>query len=526
MEMDTKIFQYWYNDITKFIKNTIDNSSRVVIIALSRKMPRLITWALKEVLSESQVEYFLSLIHNPRCIYTTEHAIPFIFSQDDIKDTEVLILDDMIVTGETIQSVSDEICELIGRKPNYLSLYAYAKNQGKGVGFSTIGTNISEELPKQFNNIGVARNIMREFSKVIESTQLPIDMEFPILRINAENSYDDIFDQISNELRTKQPEARCYTHKSTEQKVDFTQLIEKDINRLFNNDFAKLRLFRSDREVRLVCYAPNILSDEQIMDATLFANEKYSLLWKNLLENNIISDPVKGRYDHIISEEDILRHKLSLRLHKSLIVFANYIFSLSMMIRQKPYYMEVLLNSKYKVELHKDDLALLIGPHLAGQYIDPLNKLFKDSITSDSLHKEIDLPELLATTNVISEYNFISTSAIFNASTIEEAINKIFAAAYRVCSDFKEHSDSSIKGEYIMESFQSLYNKPSILFQGPDAEKEINKIIDRLVDKGFIVPIYERVKNENNSFYWRRFFRATHTAPFLNSSESNNSVDM
>lgn len=516
--MDNKIFQAWYRDLTNFIKTTIDDTdSHIVIIALSRKMPRLITWIEEKVLSSEEAKSFRSLIHNPHCIYTTEHAIPFVFSQNNMKEAKVLILDDMIVTGETIQGVSDEIYTLTGHRPSYLSLYAYIKNQKKGTATPSIGTNISEDLPKQLNNIQEARKVMRQFSEKIEETQLPIDMEFPILHIKKRNEIpdNDTLDRIINELRSRQPKARYRIHKIGGQDRDFTQLIEKDINRLFNNDFAKLRLFRHENEARLICYAPNILGDRQVMDPALFTNERYRQLWQDLSVNSIIADPIKDQYDHIITEEDRIRHRLSSRLHKSLVVFANYMFSLSMMIRQKPDYIEALPDNEYKIELRREDLALLIGPQLASRHIDLLNELFQNSITSDSFRQEVNLPDLLATDNVKAEYIFVSTSAIFKSLTVEEAIKKLFAASYSVCSNFNEHNDSSIKGEYVMESFQSLYNKPSMLFQGLEGEMDVNYVIDHLIDEGFIVPVYERVRNENDTHYWRRFFRATHTSPLL-----------
>lgn len=515
--MEENVFRAWYNDITNFIKATInDPDKKIVIIALSRKMPRLLSWIKENFLSEKEAEEFNALLSNPQCIYTTEHAIPFVFAENGMTNAEVLVLDDMFVTGETMQGVSDEIYALTKRRPYYLGFYTYAKDQKKREeGITLFGTNISTVLPKQLNKIGEAREMMRSFSRMIEESQMPIDIEFPILHIKSRNFESSVSERVIAELRSRQPEARYFRNDVNGQIRDFTQLIESDINRLFNNDFAKLRLFPHKEDARLVCYAPNILSDSQVMNPFLFANEKYRRLWKNLLDTNTMPDPVKDQYDHIIDDEDQLRHKLSMRLHKSLVVFANYMFSLSMMIRQKHDYAEALPDSKYQVELRKEDLALLIGPHLADRYITNINDLYRDSITSDSLRQEINLPDLLANDNVMAEYSFLSTSAIFKANTAEEAIHGIFTAAYSVCANFKEKNEFSIKGVYVLESFQSLYNKPSVHLQGLNGEMEVNKSIDHLIDQGFVVPTYERVKNENNTLYWRRFFRATHTSPLL-----------
>ena len=63
----------------------------------------------------------------------------------------------------------------------------------------------------------------------------------------------------------------------------------------------------------------------------------------------------------------------------------------------------------------------------------------------------------------------------------------------------------------MLESFQSIYKKPSVLFKGDKEEMEVNRVIDNLIDDGYLVPTYERVSNNDNTFYWRRFFRPTHT---------------
>lgn len=513
--MDSEIFQSWYDDFIKFIQPDLNNpNKKVVVIALSRKMPRLITWIKERFLSPEEANHFYELINSDYCIYTTEHAIPFVFSDAELLNCPILILDDMYVTGETIQGVSDEVFALTGHRPYFLSLYAYSRNFRENSVNSNLGTNISKSLPRLLDSIPEARNIMRHFSELIENTQLPIDMEFPILHLDREEKFSDedgtAISAIIDNLRKSQPDSR-YSEKNVNGfPVNFTQLIEKDINRLYNNDFAKLRVFNHEEEVRIVCYAPNILGDKQVLNPELFSNVNYHWLWKNLLENTI-SDPVTSQYDYIISDEDRLRHRLSYRLHKSLIVFANYMFSLSTMIRQKTDYSNPY--QSFHAEIRRDDLALLVGPALANQYARILNGLYQNNVTSDSLRQELNLPALLVTDNAESEYNYLSTTAVFNEKTVESAIKKMIASAYSICSNYRK--DGIPSETYILESFQSLYNKPSVKFQGLAGEMEINRVIDDLIDSGFLVPVYERVADENETLYWRRFFRATHTAPFL-----------
>ncbi len=512
--MENKIFRDWYVDLITYLRMHLDNNRQVVVIALSRKMPRLLSFIKDTVLGKEEVDTLDKYLHHPNCYYTTEHGIPFVFRDERLNEAEVLVLDDMIITGDTLNKVSDEILALTGRKPKYLGLYMLQT----ATEVVSPENNISEILPHRNTNIDELRKTMRTLSSHIESTGLPIDMEFPILHVRtvlkSSDVVEDVFEPMIRCLRTTNPEARYYPQHVEESTKDFTQLIESDINRLYNNDFAKIRLFLHRSEVKVVCYAPNILGNRQVMSTDLFVTQAYKQLWHTIL-SSVINDPVKDRFDHVITEEDRLRHRLSKRLHRSLVVMANYLFSLSMMIREKNTYIKLLTDGMYSAELKEDDLALLLGPALASSCIAALNSFFKSGIESASCRREIRISDMLVPDEIQGDYEFLSTKMIFEANNVEKAIRGVFAAAYKVCSDMNKNRYMPVEGKPVLESFESLYGKPGRMFKGKEGEKEINAVVDNLIDRGYVVPVYEEAEDRNGTRYWRRYFRATHTACML-----------
>lgn len=314
-------------------------------------------------------------------------------------------------------------------------------------------------------------------------------------------------------MRERQPEARYYFLEYNGEHQSFTQIVESDVNKLYNNDFAKLRVFRHKDGARLVCYAPNILGDIQVTTPELFANAEYRNLWGFLLQN-MIQDTVSGKFDFEITEEDRIRHRISKRLRRSMVVMANYLFSLSMMIRCQGDFEDAIARTDSSATLKESDIALLTGPKLAPQITQILNGFYIRGIISTSIRREIRLPDIIVTDDRESEYEYLSSVALFNALTAEEAIKGVFNMAYKVASNLKKNYTPQ-KGAYVLESFQSLYQKPNMSLRGFEGELLINKTVDCLIDKGYIVPVYERVKDLNGTDYWRRFFRATHTAALL-----------
>ena len=87
-------------DLQNRISELSDGQS-LYIIALARKMPRFIQRILRHLNDTGDyksVEAWKKIMDDKRVIFITEHAIPFVFKGLNSQKTEVLVLDDVVVT--------------------------------------------------------------------------------------------------------------------------------------------------------------------------------------------------------------------------------------------------------------------------------------------------------------------------------------------------------------------------------------------------------------------------------------------
>lgn len=496
----TTDLQAWLISLTNFLKKNISASIPVVVIALSRKMPRFIEY-IKENHTSDLVPQLSELLSDPICTYTTEHAIPFIFKKYS-PNTEILILDDIIVTGATLSNVCDEVYQITKIKPYYISIWKCGSIQDLSTGRHVEGYTPISVSKEEVNDI------LLGVSKCLKSNGLPIDMEFPILHTD----YSEVFEPIRTLMLEKCPDCRCYGNE-----YSFTMLEESEINRMFNNDFAKIRVFKGSHDTRIVGYAPNVLSEYEIGKNSLFTNEDYSSLWSEILGNTIKIN--FNPDDIILSDEENLRAKVYHRRYKSLTVVANYLFSLSMLIRHKQ---EYVVNNE-KLSLDSYDLQLLIGPKLSNAILPKLTDFFKTGSNSQSLHHTVNTPPYLTPYDYeedeFMDYDMERFAAVFSADDSSEVVLNVFRASYDMFNQDEDQIEkirwNGAGNIYYLESFQSFFQLPIIGSSEKLSEKNINQEIDNLIDEGKIIPVYERTGDNDDPLvepaYWRRYFKAGHT---------------
>lgn len=497
--MEGQIIMDWYNALTSYMSDCISNGRKVVVIALSRKMPRLLSWIMDSQLSVEQRRTLESLLKSDFCIYTTEHGIPFVFNDSTLSEANVLILDDIIISGETIGSISDEVEYFIGKKPDYLSFYAYQDVQAN---------SISECLPVTVDGQKPARKLASEFSNIIADHCLPVDMEFPILHWNM-GTFTGDYSGFVEIIKDKYDSARFYELGRPGNR-NFTLLVDSDAARQYNNDFAKVRIFEQTDGVKVVCYAPNVFSEVRLNSSDLFENSEYRAIWTSFLDNEIISDPVSRTTDIIIDDDDRRRHLVSQRRMHSLVVLANYLLSLSLLIREKS---NLGLLDYPAVELRVDDLALITGSKLAPALTKIFNSIYERNITSTAKRMRVKLPSSIAPVGFSGLYRYLTTIILYESDSASEALTGIFARGLNLK---EKHSDltlfelNRVNSTFFLESYESLCERPRKMMRSPEGKLEINRTIDDMIDNGLIVPLYYFVEKEPGNFYWRRFFRASH----------------
>lgn len=508
MALDKSIFTEWLKALVSTVNTLIEDGKSVKLIALSRKMPRLINW-MQQSFSEDDIKSLTEIIDNPKVELTTEHGIPFIFANYNLDYDKIIVLDDIVVYGETLLSVANEIRYLTGKTPICHPIFALERTMDD---FDL--SMLENYKPKMFDSIEEVRSTINDLSEEITSSGLPIDIEFPIVHLKQVS-----FGSIRDKLLETFKEARSYDLScNVADKVNvgrsFTVLLEDEINRAFNNDFAKIRLFDVDYDPRLVCYAPNMLSEGQLESEELFEDCVYASLWTRILKSGESFTNFFNREDISVTEQMERREFLEHRWLKSLAVAANYMFSLSMLMRNLKKFMPNVSSEA----INRRDLELIFGRELTQIVEAYLGEIVNAKIESPSRRRMLDVPDEIVPKQLGNQFDVLKVFETVKASTDELKILSLFRLSYSLKNSLSKNVRPSLRvmqNVAIYESFESLYNLPFKSIRSKEGENVINKTVDWLIDRGGLIPVYLPVIAKNRLTYWRRFFRASHIIGML-----------
>lgn len=508
--MDKNDISRWGNTLANALKRVLGEGHVVVIFALSRKMPRLLSHILKSNEDLEEIIELKSLLEDERCVITTEIAIPFIYKnfQGNIK---AIILDDIIKSGHTLQSVCSEIRAITGEEPEFISIYNAAD-------FREIKDAAPTSWWGELTDKEKQSQVFKILANNAKSSGLPIDMEFPILYVRKQ---DISFEDLKDKLKAKKNAGPNYDASGS-----FVQIQNDETSRLFNNDFAKIRIFEtpglgSSETIKIVGYAPNILSESQIQDKGLFKDEKYAEIWGKI-HSSIIDAPDASITGVTIDEEDDRWQKVQHRRSKSLNTMANYLLSLSMLMRQ----LNGIIDSDM-LHLDSKDIELLLGKELTDTCMPILNNIVSNFIVSPSERDTANVPALLSPLNLINDFEINRTLATNPTKNCYDAIAEVFIAGMEMERVFLTPDSFILNGArnmHFLESFQSLQNIPKTFIREDNSVAEINQTIDEMIDDGYVIPTYEVTTTAadpiNGPLYWRRYFRGSHLISQVNLREA------
>lgn len=499
--MDKNDIILWSKTLSDALGRVLEEGCVVVVFALSRKMPRLLSHILKSNDDSEEIKKLKSLLENDRCVITTEISIPIIYKnfQGNIK---AIILDDIIISGHTLQSVCSEIKAITGENPEFISIYNTTAEPH----------NIKDAVPtfwgKGLNDKTSQDGIIRDLATQAKESGLPVDIEFPILYVNKDVVS---FKDLQRRLKNKSNVGPDYLVSDS-----FVQIQNDETSRLFNNDFAKIRIFDTSgigatESLKIVGYAPNILSESQIQDTGLFKNEKYAEIWGKI-HLSTIDSPDISIAGIIIDEKDDRLQKVQHRRSKSLNTMANYLLSLSMLMRQ----LNGIIDST-SLRLDRKDIELLLGKELTGICMPILDSIVSSFTVSPSERESAVVPSLLAPFNLINDFEINRTLATNPTKNCHDAIAEVFIAGMEMERVFLSPDSFILNGArnmHFLESFQSLQNIPKTFIRESNSVSEINQTIDDMIDNGYVIPTYEVSTSVadpiNGPMYWRRYFRGSH----------------
>lgn len=513
----------WINRLEKFILEAREDNKIPVIVALARKMQRFLKWCHTSdrcLLKEKILK--LHIYDESQTVLITEHAIPIVIPECKPETHSIVILDDLIIYGNSIEIVAENIYYYTGIKPSYIAMGK--TERALSIPFATdfgIGTPVIYDKDL---SLFTTRN-----SLAILSLQHPIDLEYCILSFKLGESQTNTIRQFLLEYAKKvfpAPYFAVYETKHTTYGKDCSNVTIcklTDDNTLFyhNSDFNKLRIFVSSGEIKIVSYAPNILYENELSEnSSLFSGTDFADLWRIVYQKIENNTNAEEGLDPNSFWEGIVRKEYEHRKQLTKVIWANYLSSYNniLCLKGKINNLLTMLGVKCNPKALQD-LKLLIGSKLGNVIDDQLIRLYETEnvrLLADHYADQYIANAALIPEEFKEAYDSENSLRAYYSTNIREALSHIFTNMHHAIGLPR----ITIKDSHILarrrfgECFNSLYSFLSEYFSSTQYESridiiiDIHKWVDEKVDMGIVIPKYESNIDQYGRNYWKRYFRA------------------
>lgn len=518
----------WTKYLCRLVESSISRGLNVVIIVIARKMARLFEYYtlnnphLKNLLENNSDS--ISVI--------TEHAIPTTLSGASSEDTEVFVIDDFIVYGDTVETISENVYFLSGIKPKIIAIGASQKANVKPMAGDLVFPNPKAENSEEKSCIISSKQIYAftaRNSHNILSLKKPIDLEHTIFEMSLTKlQYASAIANMKDWAREVFPNSIVYEirHKipnTQDEAVSITVCMDPYIERIRNNDFNKFRFFIGDSKLRIVSYSPNIWEDNELLsDNELFTYSELNVAWKEYCSelNNIIFTQRTKENDVF---EGMFERQFKLRLELCRVVWANYLKSFEnalifkdelerlatkIIIVETPGLTDSNVQSQNLLEIDQSNLEWLLGkklrPVIYKLLRDSLFRDVSDCIVSRSSDYGLESNSLLPE-NELERYNSEKASLALMCPSVDTTLSLIFHKLWTEYGliNYKDGEERIRIGE----NFQSLAKYLRPIYNSTELNENINRWIDERIDLGIVVPKYEYTYATLGRRIWRRYFR-------------------
>lgn len=498
---DSTIYSYSLKEMVKHLNEEIHSSETDIVIALSRKGPRMLEY-LKRYNSLKEFSF------------TTEHALPFIFEQisnNRDKKYRIFIVDDAIYFGSTIQNLYNEIKAYIDAyKLDNVKIYAVV-TAIKASDSKTL--NIDDALLLNYEGKEPLRAgyghyfvkcLMNDFSK-LDNT---LEVEFPTIEYDLPSNVDE---QIVDEAIKKQYPDAFRSEQNGESRAKWCIILENGKTSAFN----KVRIFISANKLRFVFMNPHYFNNNEETLAGLMVRQgsPFREMWNEIqLHFKNVELDIRKEFNN-----EIRRNRL-----RTQVILANYILSFNNFLVERDKINAIVGSlgiDENSYSIKENNLTYLIGnvslvANTIGRLkvaadsnlsLDPLLSVKEMTVSNDYVLESNSLPkdelEVLLNHNLVmiskSQDTEESLSAMFNNLTIlieKWTRGTIYDDNYR------------LRFGYTMKNLTAFVHRYGA-FKIEEPEKfqtELHSWIDNRIDNGCIVPQYIV---DSASSTWMRVFR-------------------
>lgn len=498
---DSTIYSNSLKEMVKHLNEEIHSSETDIVIALSRKGPRMLEY-LKRYNSLKEFSF------------TTEHALPFIFEQisnNRDKKYRIFIVDDAIYFGSTIQNLYNEIKAYIDAyKLDNVKIYAVV-TAIKASDSKTL--NIDDALLLNYEGKEPLRAgyghyfvkcLMNDFSK-LDNT---LEVEFPTIEYDLPSNVDE---QIVDEAIKKQYPDAFRSEQNGESRAKWCIILENGKTSAFN----KVRIFISANKLRFVFMNPHYFNNNEETLAGLMVRQgsPFREMWNEIqLHFKNVELDIRKEFNN-----EIRRNRL-----RTQVILANYILSFNNFLVERDKINAIVGSlgiDENSYSIKENNLTYLIGnvslvANTIGRLkvaadsnlsLDPLLSVKEMTVSNDYVLESNSLPkdelEVLLNHNLVmiskSQDTEESLSAMFNNLTIlieKWTRGTIYDDNYR------------LRFGYTMKNLTAFVHRYGA-FKIEEPEKfqtELHSWIDNRIDNGCIVPQYIV---DSASSTWMRVFR-------------------
>ena len=500
-ESDRTIYSNSLKQMVKHLNDKIHSSDTDIVIALSRKGPRML-------------EYLRIYNSLKEFSFTTEHALPFIFEQisnNRDKKYRIFIVDDAIYFGSTIQNLYNEIKAYIDAyKLDNVKIYAVV-TAIKASDSKTL--NIDDALLLNYEGKEPLRAgyghyfvkcLMNDFSKLNDT----LEVEFPTIEYDLPSNVDE--QTVEDALRKQYPE----TFKSElngESKAKWCIILGNGKTSAFN----KVRIFMSADKLRFVFMNPHYFNNNEETLAGLMVRQgsPFREMW----------DEIQSHFKNVETEvHDKFNNEIRRNRLRTQVILANYILSFNNYIVEKEK-INAVVNclgiDDSTFEIKENNLTYLIGnSSLAANTIgrlkvaadfkislDPILSVKEMTVNNDYVLESNSLPkDELA---VLQNHNLVMIS---KSQDTEETLSAMFNNLTILIEKWTRgtiYDDNyRLRFGYTMKNLTAFVHRyGQFKIEEPEQfQKELHRWIDNRIDNGCIVPQYIV---DSASSTWMRVFR-------------------
>lgn len=509
----------WKRHLIDFVNKANKEGKSVVVIAIARKMARLFEYYRKNDLN---LDLLFDKERTTPNYVITEHAVPLCLAEVKPQNTEIIILDDLIISGDTVESVTENVYHLSGIKPNIIAMAAtYPTNYLFQFGqmlypiYGESKHNYPDILDKEDIPAFTAKN-----NWDIISLGKSIDLEHTILKIKGDFSYlKDQSEKILDVLKkTFDKDTIIYpvSHKipGRQEALSISIILDKNSKYRINEDFSKIRIFIGDEGISITSYNPNYW-DESLLedDIVRFGVTALNQIWEEI-RSNLINLKMAGNSTSTGIKKIRMYREFKLRIEQTAVVIANYLLSFESVMIIKSLLKDAftqIIGETLNFEISSSDMSLLMGSNIANKYQPRLQEVIDQGkvnrfiIYNKTLEEDIRIKPLTPS-DKIEDYRKEKLQMCHLSSSVPMALTLIF---YSLWKSFGLINNSVREDRLkVGETFESLYDTISIFFSQDNLLEEIHRWIDTNIDLGVVVPKYEFFIDRLGYRVWRRYFRA------------------